>query len=235
MAVAVAGFIYRRTMLKLAKLPAALLFAAAFFMAADACAKDADEALAMLKEGNARFVSMAMRHPDLTAERRTDTAVNGQKPFAVVLSCSDSRVPVESIFDRGIGDIFVVRVAGNIAVDPGVTGTIDYGAGHLGCPLVVIMAHTDCGAVKLAVSGTRLEGGARLIQKTIAIAAEKVGKEDPGLKGASLINAVAKENAHRVKIDLLLASEELRRLALDGKVKIVTAIYDLNTGVVEWV
>ena len=101
-----------------------------------------DEALKLLNEGNARFVEMKLQHPNETIEQRENTAANGQKPFAAILACSDSRVPVEAIFDRGIGDIFVIRVAGNIVMDDGVIGSIEYAAEHLKSPLLVIMGHT---------------------------------------------------------------------------------------------
>lgn len=198
-------------------------------------AESPDESIAILKEGNARFVAMVMQHPDLSAARRADTAANGQKPFAAVLACSDSRVPVELIFDRGIGDIFVVRVAGNIAVDPTVIGSIEYAAEHLGTPLLVIMGHTDCGAVKAAIFGPVLGGDVRAVQESIEPAAKRVKKEYPALSGKDLTLAVVKENVRQVKKDLLMASGDLRHLALDGKIKVVTAVYDLKTGVVQWI
>ena len=204
------------------------------FSAAELFAHGADEALTLLKEGNARFVAMKSERPDISRERRIDTAVNGQKPFAIVLACSDSRVPVEEIFDRGIGDIFVVRVAGNIAIDPSVIGSIEYAAGHLNSPLLVIMGHADCGAVKAAISGPPLEGGVRVIQKTIEAAARKVEKDHPALNGTDLTAAVVKENVFQATDDILSKSAEIKRMAANGKLKILSAVYDIKTGIVEW-
>jgi carbonic anhydrase len=109
-----------------------------------------DAALKMLTEGNNRFVTGQPSHPNLSAERRQQTAEKGQNPFAVVLACADSRVPVEEIFDRGIGDIFTIRDAGNIATKTDI-GSIEYAVDHLGTPLVVVMGHSQCGAVTATV------------------------------------------------------------------------------------
>lgn len=215
-------------------LPAMLLSVALAFAAGNVHAGDVNDGLTLLKEGNARFVKMEMRYPNVNAERRTDTAVKGQEPFAIVLACSDSRVPVEEIFDRGIGDIFVVRVAGNIAIDPGIIGSVEYAAGHLNIPLLVILGHTDCGAVKASVGGPPLEGNIRSIQETIEVVAQRVKKDHPELQGTELILAVVKANILEAKKDLLSKSEEISRLAREGKLKIVTAMYDLETGAVEW-
>ena len=206
----------------------------AIFIAVNASARDADRALMLLKEGNERFVAMKMQHPNVSIERRADAAVKEHRPFAIVLACSDSRVPVEAIFDRGIGDIFVVRVAGNIATDPSVIGSIEYAADHLKSPVLVIMGHTGCGAVKAAISGPPLEGDIRAIQKTIESAAERVKKDQPSLEGDGLIFAVVKENVLQAGKSLLSRSEEIKERTEEGTLKIVSAIYDLKTGAIEW-
>jgi len=195
---------------------------------------NSDEALKLLKEGNTRFVKMKLRHPDETVARRESTAVNGQAPFAAVLACSDSRVPVEVIFDRGIGDIFVVRVAGNIAIDSSVIGSIEYAAEHLKTSLLVIMGHTDCGAVKAAIGGVPLEGRIHDIQKAIAPAAVKIKKEHPELSGPDLANTVIKSNVLKSKADILSGSDIIKEMAAAGKLKIATAVYDIKTGKVDW-
>ena len=221
-------------MLNTKKLSLTVLIIMVVFFAVNAFALDVDEALMSLKEGNARFVAMKMQHPNLSAGRRIDAAVDGQKPFAVILACSDSRVPVEAIFDRGIGDIFVVRVAGNIAIDPSVIGSIEYGVEHLNSPLLVIMGHTDCGAVKAAISGPPLKGDIRAIQKTIEVVAAKVEKDHPALKGDDLTFAVVKENIFQAIDDISYKSEEVTHMIKKGKLKILPAVYNLRTGVVEW-
>jgi len=193
-----------------------------------------EEALALLKEGNARFVAMKMEHPDQSALRRTETATEGQKPFAVILSCADSRVPVEMVFDRGIGDIFVVRVAGNIAADSSVIGSLEYAAGHVHTPLLVVLSHTQCGAVGAAVSGEKLAGSLGEIQEQLKPVAKEVMLEYPELKGAALTDEVAKQNAFQVERDLRSESETIQDLVSKGELKIVPAIYDVKTGKVRW-
>jgi carbonic anhydrase len=200
----------------------------------DRDAETPDEAVVLLKEGNARFLAKQLEDPGLKAARMKDAAAFGQKPFAAVLGCSDSRVPVVEIFDRGIGDIFVIRVAGNVAMDPVVIGSAEYAVGNLGAPVLVILGHTGCGAVKAAISGASLEGGMRDIQKKIEPAVATVKDEHPGLKDAALTTAVVKANVMQAKKDLLASSREISRLVSDGKIKVVPAVYDLETGVVEW-
>ncbi|MCX5712438.1 MAG: carbonic anhydrase [Candidatus Omnitrophica bacterium] len=194
-----------------------------------------DEALELLKEGNARFVEMKLQHPNESIERREKTAIEGQKPFAIVLACSDSRVPVEAVFDRGIGDIFTIRVAGNIVMDSSVIGSIEYAAGHLHSPLFVILGHTECGAVETAISGVLLEGRISDIQKTIEPVAVLIKKEHPELSGSNLTNAVVRNNALQAKADILSKSRLIKELVDAGKLRIVTGVYDIKTGKVEWV
>jgi len=193
-----------------------------------------EEALTLLKEGNARFVSMKMEHPDQSAVRRTETATEGQKPFAIVLSCADSRVPVEMVFDRGIGDIFTVRVAGNVAMDSSVIGSLEYAASHLRVPLLVILSHTQCGAVGAAVSGEKMEGSLGDIQEQLKAVAKEVKLGYPDLQGGVLTDAVAKQNTFQVERDLRVLSETIRNLTDKGELKIVPAIYDIKTGKVSW-
>jgi carbonic anhydrase len=210
-----------------------LLLAGPVF-AAEGTQVSAEEGLAMLKDGNARFVAMKMEHPDVSVARREETAADGQKPFAIVLGCADSRVPVEMLFDRGIGDIFVMRVAGNIAMDSSVIGTLEYAAGHLHVPLLVVLGHTQCGAVGLAVAGTEVEGGARDILKSIAPAAEQAKAEHPELRGDALVDEAVKRNVFQTEKNLFAGSEEIRDLVAKGGLKVVPAVYDIKTGKVDW-
>ena len=195
----------------------------------------ADTAVRLLEEGNRRFVAMRLKRPNLSAARRKAVAAQIQQPFATVLGCSDSRVPVEYIFDRGIGDIFVIRVAGNVAMDPAVIGSAEYAAGHLGTPVIVVLGHTDCGAAKAAISGPPLEGSMRGIQEKIETSVKPVKKEHPDLSGDMLTNAVVKANALNAKQDLLASSPQIAQMAADGKVRILTAIYDMASGKVEYI
>lgn len=204
------------------------------FAAAEGTERTAEEALALLKEGNARFVDMKMEHPDSNSARREQTAVHGQEPFAVVIGCSDPRVPVEMIFDRGVGDIFTVRVAGNIAVDSSVIGSLEYAAGKLHTPLLVILAHTQCGVAGAAVVEEKFEGSMGDIQEQFKSVVKQVKLEYPDLKGAELTDEVAKRNAFQVERDLRAESAVIRDLADKGELKIVPAIYDIRTGKVNW-
>src|SRR5215831_3054125 len=121
-----------------------------------ASALSADQALSRLLAGNARFVAYKERHPDESADRRREL-ISGQHPFAVILGCSDSRVAPELLFDEGLGDLFVIRVAGNI-VDDAVLGSIEYAVEHLGTKLIVVLGHEKCGAVSAAVESESAPG-----------------------------------------------------------------------------
>jgi carbonic anhydrase len=143
-------------------------------------------------------------------------------------------VPVELIFDRGIGDIFVIRVAGNVAMNPDVIGSAEYAVEHLDTPLIVVLGHTECGAVKAVISEHPLEGSLRAIQMQIEPVAVQVKKEYPDMKGDELTTAVVKANVLQVKQNLLASSHEIESLVAEGKLSIATAVYDIRTGMVEW-
>ncbi|MBF0421602.1 MAG: carbonic anhydrase [Magnetococcales bacterium] len=195
-------------------------------------AVSADQALQWLKEGNKRFLDGKAERPNLSPDRIADTFANGQHPFATIISCSDSRVPVEHVFDRGIGDLFVIRVAGNV-VHTDETGTTEYGAGHLNTPLVVVMGHTKCGAVTAVVKGDKVGGSIPKLVDRIVPAAEK--SKAKGLKGDELILDAIRENVRQAIQDLNSGSEELQHLSKEGKIKIIGAIYHVENGVVEWI
>jgi len=195
---------------------------------------DAQRSIQLLKDGNERFVQMKLQHPNENIAQRENTAKNGQKPFAIVLACSDSRVPVETIFDRGIGDIFVVRIAGNVAMDSSVIGSVEYAAEHLNSPLLIVLGHTDCGAVKSALLDVNLKGKVCDIQKKIKPIAVRTKKQYPELKDSDLVNAVVKNNIINTKNDLLARSHEIKKMVNEKKLQIITAIYNINTGKIEW-
>ncbi|MCB9497775.1 MAG: carbonic anhydrase [Fibrobacteria bacterium] len=189
-----------------------------------------DEALARLLEGNRRFVANKSFHPNETPEAREKLA-KGQNPFAVILGCADSRVPPEVVFDFGLGDLFVIRVAGNIVEDAGV-GSIEYAIDHLGTPLIVVLGHERCGAVSATIQ-TLDEGGeapgqiAELVRK-IKPAVEAVTK----VPGDRVDNAV-RENARRMAAEIAGLEPILKEKVDAGKLKVVAARYDLDSGVVE--
>ncbi|MEO5350424.1 MAG: nuclear transport factor 2 family protein [Magnetococcus sp. YQC-3] len=191
----------------------------------------ADQALQWLQEGNARFLAGTSERPNLTPERIAETFNHGQHPFATILSCSDSRVPVEHIFDRGIGDLFIIRVAGNVA-DTDEIGTSEYGAGHLLTPLIVVLGHSKCGAVTAVVKGDKVGGSIPQLVDNIIPAAQRA--KEKGLTGEALILDAIRENVYQSIQDLQRHSAELHHLAQEGKVKLVGAIYHIENGSVEW-
>jgi carbonic anhydrase len=192
-----------------------------------------DEALSALKKGNADYVS----HPELCtvelAETR-DTVAAHQAPWASIISCADSRVPPELIFGgHGVGELFVARNAGNL-VDTATLGTVEYGAAVLGSPLIVVLAHTSCGAVKAAcdvvTKNATYPGAIGPMIDPILPAAIAVRSE-----AGDFVNNAAKESARRTAKRLTTASTLLAGLAGAGKLKILAAIYDLQTGVVTYI
>lgn len=185
-----------------------------------------DQALATLMAGNKQYASAKLTHPNQTPERRTEL-VKGQHPFAVILSCSDSRVPPEVIFDQGLGDLFVVRVAGNV-VDDIALGSIEYAAEHLGTPLIVVLGHEKCGAITATVEGGKAPGHIDAVVRALKPAVEKV-KDQPGDK----VENAAKANIGLVVEQLKTSRPILAELVKNGKLKIVGARYDLDTGLVD--
>ncbi|MDZ7292358.1 MAG: carbonic anhydrase [candidate division KSB1 bacterium] len=184
-----------------------------------------DQALKELMIGNQRYVATQLTHPHQTAMRRAEVA-KGQRPFAIILGCSDSRVPPEIIFDQGLGDLFVIRVAGNI-LDEVVVGSIEYAAKHLGVHLIVVLGHKRCGAVEATVKGGEAPSQIKRVIAALKPAVEKVR----GLSG-DLVENVVKANIEMV-VDCLKSSQPiLAKLVEDGKLKIVGGYYDLDTGTV---
>lgn len=202
-----------------------IVTARAVIAAVGAPTMSAADALKLLLEGNQRFVDGKLEHPNQTAARRVEVA-KGQHPFAALLACSDSRTPPEIIFDRGLGDLFVVRVAGNVA-DQVVIESLDYSVKHLGVRVVMILGHNRCGAVTAAVAGHEEEGdvGPMLSELRPAVEASKSMAGDP------VENAV-RENVKLVMKNLA-TSAELSAMVKSGELKIVGGIYDLDTGKIE--
>ena len=198
-----------------------------------ALAGPGDEALKALKEGNERFVAGTTKHPHSGIDRVNDTGANGQKPQVTILGCSDSRVPPERIFDVGIGDVFVIRVAGNVA-DTDEIGTTEYGTAHLGSPLVVVLGHTKCGAITAVATGAQVHGSLPGLVDNIIPAVESAKKKHPGVTGKDLVPFAIDENVFQSIRDLLTRSDEVRDLVKEGKLEIVGAVYDIDTGKVRW-
>lgn len=175
-----------------------------------------------LRFGNYKYMDASMNPGDISPAVRKDTADNGQHPGAIVITCSDSRVIPEAIFSCGIGRIFTIRVAGNVISDS-VMGSIEYAAGHLGCKVIVVLGHTNCGAVGATIGGGA-EGFTKVLTDEIkkAIGDEKDDYMACGLNvqyGVDRINEVLKDNK---EVDL-------------DKVDVLGAIYNIKSGNVEWI
>ncbi len=186
----------------------------------------ADQALESLLAGNERYVNAKLTHPHQTIEHRT-ALVEGQRPFAVILGCADSRVPPEIIFDHGLGDLFVVRVAGNV-VDDIVLGSIEYAVLHLHTPLIMVLGHANCGAVVETLKGENLEGHLPSLVRAIKPAIDKIKDQS-----VDLLDKAIRANANRSAEQIRAARPILYELVKADKLKVVTAYYDLASGKVE--
>jgi len=199
-----------------------------------------DEAVTMLKEGNQRFVSGKSMHQHTDSARliQAGRENQGDHAYATVISCSDSRVPVEHIFDAGVMDIFVIRVAGNV-VDVDEAGSIEYGLAHVNTPVLVVLGHTQCGAVTAVTSavqghGHPLEINIPPLVDNIQPAVERAIAAHPGAKTEEVIQYGIEENIWQGIEDLFMRSPASREMVKSGKAKVVGAIYDVGTGAVEW-
>ncbi|MFL5129040.1 MAG: carbonic anhydrase family protein [Microvirga sp.] len=206
-------------------------------LAADSCAVQTrerqaalspDDALAELKAGNERFLSQTMRNCDLLGQVRA--TAGGQYPFAVVIGCIDSRVPPELVFDQRIGDIFSARIAGNVAEDD-VVGSAEFATKLAGAKLIVVLGHSECGAVKGAIDGVELGKLTHLLQriKPAIAASENVSGEHTS-KNKDYVQQVATTNARLAARGLQQDSQVLRDLVAQGGLKIVAAMHDIATG-----
>lgn len=191
-----------------------------------------DAVLSELRAGNARFVAGTLTERDHSKQVRA--AVAGQYPEAVVLSCIDSRVPVEDVFDRGIGDIFVARVAGNVE-NTDILGSLEYATKVAGAKLVVVLGHEHCGAVKGAIDGVKL-GNITALLARIEPAVKHFAsyKGDKSSRNAAFVHMVAVQNVRQTIADIRKKSPILAKLEERGAIKIVGAMYDMDTGKVRF-
>jgi len=198
---------------------------AAIAAAGEGAGGSGEQATQRLLEGNKRYVEAKATHPNQTPARRGEVA-NGQHPFAAVVSCADSRVPPEIVFDQGLGDLFVVRLAGDI-IDDATLGSLEYAVEHLGVASIVVLGHERCGAVDAAVKGGEAPGHIGTLIKAIQPAVDKA-KTQPG---DVLDNAVRANVANAV--EQLKSSAPILKEAIEkGSLSIVGARYDLDDGAV---
>ena len=191
------------------------------------------EGLDRLKNGNLRYIRDKRLYTNQGVKTRNTTAEKGQFPFASVLGCSDSRVPVEHIFDAGIGEIFTIRVAGNVS-DTDEIGTVEYGVGHLKTPVLVVLGHTKCGAVTAVVKGEKVHGSIPALVDNIIPAVERARKKMGGPFSEKLVDEAIRQNVWQSIEDLLNRSEETRHLISEKKLMVVGGIYHLHNGEIEW-
>jgi carbonic anhydrase len=192
-----------------------------------------DEAMRVLKAGNARYVEGKPQHPHQDRVRRALTAGQGQHPLAAVLTCSDSRVPAEIIFDQGIGDIFVVRVAGNVAATDEV-GSMEYAVDVRAVPLVVVLGHTQCGAVGAVLDNAKLPPNIAKLVAPIKPAVEQAREDNPDAAKDVLLRAAITDNVWQAIDDTLRQSPIIREKIKANQVQVVGALYDLDSGQVQW-
>lgn len=202
-----------------------LASATAAFSAEESSAPAPEEALAKLMAGNKRYSRSHLKHPHESATWRHQLA-KSQHPYATILTCSDSRVPPELLFDAGLGDLFVIRVAGNIASDD-VVGSTEYAVEHLGTRLVLVMGHESCGAVKATVGGGEPKTHIESLTHAIEPAVERARKLD----GDLLANAV-RENVRMVVDEIRKSKPILAERVQNGSIKVIGAIYGLDSGIV---
>lgn len=189
----------------------------------------AEQAWRLLAEGNARFVSGHQRHPHESLRWR-ESLVDGQHPFAVVVGCADSRVPPELVFDEGLGDLFVIRAAGEV-LDTSVVGSVEYAVEHLGVPLVVVLGHENCGAVRAAIDVVRGAGSVSGDISTLVRAIEPAVRATPPVPdAAAFLAACVAEQARRSALLLPERSDIVGRAVAEHGVKVVAATYELHTG-----
>ena len=197
----------------------------------------AQEALEQLREGNRRFVDGDRTLNTLLTQGRRDELVANQAPVAVILGCSDSRVPVEIVFDQGLGELFVIRVAGNI-VAPSQIGSVEFAAERLGTRLVVVLGHTRCGAVRATLEDLE-KGGANLWNMNSIVARIRPSVEEllsTHLKHdhEALVDHAVRSNVRASANQLRHGSDVLERLIRSNGLKVVGAEYSLETGVVDF-
>jgi carbonic anhydrase len=198
----------------------------------------AQEALQRLREGNQRYVEETRSSDTLTGRVRRRAVADSQEPFAVILGCSDSRVPAEIIFDQGLGDLFVIRVAGNI-VAPSQIGSVEFAADRFGLRLVVVLGHSNCGAITATLE--ELNRGSKEQSRHLRSIVDRIRPSVQAFMGTSIANEPAAHIHHAVRANIRMSANHLRhgsdileQLIENNGLVVVGAEYDLETGVVQF-
>ena len=191
-----------------------------------------DLAFQLLKAGNERFINGLSANRDLL--KKVEETKDGQKPFAAILSCMDSRAPAELLFDQGIGDIFNIRIAGNV-VSPYVLGSLEYAVAVAGSKLIMVMGHTGCGAVGGACDDVKMGNLTGLLEEVKAcLPHETTESDDRSSKNKAFVNKVALLNVHHSISQMLSQSDIIREHVEQGKILIIPAMYNIATGAVSF-
>jgi len=199
---------------------------------------NAKDALERLQNGNQRFVTEMSQQSELASERRRHKLVEGQHPFAVILGCSDSRVPAEIVFDQGLGDLFVIRVAGNI-VAPSQLGSIEFAVETYGTPLVVVLGHTHCGAIQATLDSLKNpeaqpSHNLNSIVSRIRPALETLVETELQHDESELVRYAVRANIRTSVSQIRYSSPILEKYIQSGSLKVVGAQYSLETGIVDF-
>lgn len=190
-----------------------------------------DNAIELLKTGNMRFVSNLKMNRNLL--QQVNETRDGQYPFAAILSCIDSRAPAELIFDQGLGDIFSIRIAGNFINDD-ILGSMEFACQMAGSKLVVVLGHTHCGAIKGVCDGIQLGNMTQMLDKIKPALGQVTDEVVRNSSNFSFVNKVAHQNIKMSLRQIPERSPVLRKLMEEGKIKIIGAIYDIETGEVKF-
>lgn len=200
--------------------------------AQDVDPKSPQEVIEILREGNRHFVEKHLSDRDAMAQL-IESADDGQHPLAIILSCIDSRVPVEMIFDKGVGDLFVARVAGNV-VSPDILGSMEYACEHSGSKVVVVLGHECCGAVHSACEHVDAGNMTQMLAK-IQPAIDSCATEGADIHSSKFENDVVRKNVEIMVERVRKESQILNHMEQEGKISVVGAIFNLHTGIVEFI
>ena len=220
---------------KLALFVLSLVFGTSAFAQSSTNVQTPQQAIIELQAGNERFISGNSIYPNQCMER-VESLKKSQAPFAAIVTCSDSRVPAELLFDNGFGEIFVIRTAGNSVVDASTQGSVDYAINHLGVKLVVVMGHTNCGAIKAVVTSPICDGNHSHDENEgeLPVLIEKIANCIPQYKGKEDSFNEAIEANVAAQTAKIAAQPYLQSKVANGELQIVSALYDLKTGKVNF-